>query len=92
MQSSLIGKIEKARRYTGEPERIKIAEFSASFQGDNNLYQIRYEAGKWHCTCRFFLQMGICSHTMALQKIMEPMLPTEAMSLTYSNIPVEPVH
>ncbi len=92
MQSSLIGKIEKAKRYAHEPERAKIAEFSASFQGDNNLYQVKYESGKWHCTCRFFSQMGICSHIMALQKIMEPMLPPEAMSQAYGNIPVEPVH
>ena len=36
MHSDLIGKIEKARRYAGEPERIAIGEMKASFRGGNN--------------------------------------------------------
>ena len=31
MQSSLIGKIEKAKRYAEEPERVTISDFSAVF-------------------------------------------------------------
>ncbi|MFH0846816.1 MAG: hypothetical protein V1894_02000 [Chloroflexota bacterium] len=80
MQSSIIGKIEKARRYAGEPERVKFTEFSAQFRGDDNSYTTGYKDGKWHCTCEFFSRTGTCSHTMAMEKLLSPMLPEDAIT------------
>ena len=79
MQSSLIGKIEKAKRYAEEPERIKFSELSVKFKGENNDYTTEYRDGKWHCSCHFFSSWGRCSHTMALEKILGDMLPKEAL-------------
>ncbi len=31
MQSSLIGKVEKAKRYAEEPDRVTLSEFAAEF-------------------------------------------------------------
>jgi len=78
MQSSLISKIEKAKRYAAEPERITISNFTADFKGENDDHIISYEAGKWYCNCRYFSQTGICSHTMALQQLLTNLLPQEA--------------
>lgn len=78
MQSSLIGKIEKAQRYAQEKERVTFSELSAKFRGENDNYTISYKNGKWHCSCSFFSQWGLCSHTMALEKILGGMLPKEA--------------
>ena len=78
MQSSLIGKIEKANRYAQETNRITFSEFSVKFHGDNNDYNTSYIDGKWHCSCSFFSNWGLCSHTMALEKILANMLPPEA--------------
>ncbi len=78
MQSSLIGKIEKAKRYAEEPNRVNMLGFVAGFKGDNNDYTVSLENNKWHCNCNFFKGAGICSHTMALQKILSPMLAEEA--------------
>ena len=78
MQSSLIGKIEKANRYAQELNRITFSDFSVKFHGDNNDYTTGYEDGKWHCSCPFFANWGLCSHTMALEKILGQMLPQEA--------------
>ena len=36
MQSSLIGKIEKAKRYAEEKDRVTFSEFSAQFHGEND--------------------------------------------------------
>lgn len=80
MQSSLIGKIEKAKRYAEEPDRIKFQEFSAEFHGEHSSYTVTYKDGKWHCTCHFFSQWKLCSHTMALQQILAKMLPEEALT------------
>ena len=83
MQSSLIGKIEKAKLYAQEKERITFSEFSVLFRGENDSYDTGYQDGKWHCSCNFFASWGLCSHTMALQKILDTMLPSEALATQY---------
>lgn len=80
MQSSLIGKIEKAKRYAQEPERITINSLDVGFKGENSRYRVSYGSGKWHCTCNFFSQWETCSHIMALQQILRDMLPKEALA------------
>lgn len=82
MQSSIVGKIEKAKRYAQEPDRITFFDFKAKFRGEHDTYDLSYKDGKWHCTCFFFSRWQICSHTMALQRILAPMLPQEALSTT----------
>ena len=79
MQSSLIGKIEKAKRYARETERITFSELSVKFRGEHDNYVTGYNDGKWHCSCHFFSNWGLCSHTMALEKILGNMLPEEAL-------------
>ncbi len=78
MQSSLIGKIEKAKRYAQETDRVTFSELSLKFRGENNTYDTGYSDGKWHCSCSFFSSWGLCSHTMALEKILADMLPPQA--------------
>ena len=80
MQSSLIGKIEKAKRYAQETERITFSELSVKFRGENDIYTTEYKDGKWHCSCHFFSTWETCSHTMALEKILGKMLPAEALT------------
>jgi hypothetical protein len=80
MQSSLIGKIEKAKRYAQETDRITFSELSVKFRGEHNTYNTSLKDGKWHCTCSFFASWGICSHSMALEKILGDMVPREAQS------------
>ena len=83
MQSSLIGKIEKAKRYAREKERVTFNEFSVRFQGENDCYTTGYKDGKWYCSCHFFSGWGLCSHTMALEKMLANMLPPEALTTQY---------
>ena len=83
MQSSLIGKIEKAKHYAQETERVTFSEFSVEFQGEHDNYTTSYQNGEWHCSCHFFSSWGCCSHTMALQKILSGMLPQEALNAQY---------
>ena len=82
MHSDLIGKIEKARRYANEPERIAIGEMKASFRGGNNDHLITLSNGHWSCDCSFFRTWQTCAHVMAFQKIFDPMLPEEAREAT----------
>ena len=74
MDYGMIGKIEKAKRYAEERERIRFLSFNATFDGENNPHTINFENGEWKCDCNFFLTRGVCSHTMALERILEGML------------------
>ena len=79
MQSSLIGKIEKAKLYAQEKDRITFIDFKVKFRGENDTYDISYQDDKWHCTCHFFSTWETCSHSMAMERILENMLPEEAL-------------
>jgi hypothetical protein len=78
MQSSLIGKIQKANMYSREPERVTFSQFSTRFRGEHDSYDVSFSDDRWNCSCHYFPTSGICSHVMALQKLIGPMLPTEA--------------
>lgn len=78
MQSSLIGKIQKANMYAHEPERVTFSDFSTTFRGEHDSYDVSYREGSWSCACHYFPTSGICSHVMAMQKLIGTMLPAEA--------------
>jgi hypothetical protein len=75
MDYGMIGKIEKAKRYAEETERIRFEQFTVTFDGDNNPHRLMYAEGSWHCDCNFFSTRGFCSHTMAMERILGAMLP-----------------
>jgi hypothetical protein len=78
MHSDLISKIEKARQYAQQPERIAIDSLSATFRGGNNDHTITIQGGDWQCDCEFFRSHTTCAHVMAMQKILAPMLSEQA--------------
>ncbi len=80
MQSSLIGKIEKARRYAEEKDRISVKSLKVSFRGDHSEHAVGLDDGVWTCTCHYFSDYGTCSHVMALERILEPMVAQQAPS------------
>ncbi|HEX9988598.1 MAG TPA: SWIM zinc finger family protein [Chloroflexia bacterium] len=82
MNSSLIGKIEKAHRYEQEPERVSIQSLTADFNGEHNTYHLNLENNHWSCSCSFYSGYGTCSHVMAVQRILAPMLSLESRSET----------
>ena len=73
MDYGMIGKIEKAKRYARERERISVASLKIIFSGENNDHTVTLEDGEWNCTCDFFQSRVRCSHTMALEEILEGM-------------------
>ena len=78
MQSSLIGKIQKANLYAREPDRVTFSDFTTTFRGENDTHTVSYQSSEWSCDCHFFEANSICSHVMAIQKLLGSMLPTEA--------------
>ena len=74
MQSSLISKVQKAHQYASEPHRVHFESLHVRFAGDNNEHTIRYKDDTWNCDCEFFTVWQTCSHTMALEKMLEGMI------------------
>ena len=78
MHSGMIGKVEKARRYSRERDRMQFTQMTVSVDGDNGSHEVRYDLGGWECSCDFFAHRRTCAHTMALELVLEGMLPQEA--------------
>jgi len=91
VHSGMIGKVEKAMRYAHEPDRVKLHTFEATFSGDNSSHRVTLTDEHWHCDCHLFEQAGGCVHTLAVQKMLDPML-TEAARETplygHAEVPV----
>jgi hypothetical protein len=79
MDYGMIGKIDKAKRYAQEPGRFHFSSFDVTMDGENNRHTIHYENGVWSCDCDFFRSRGRCSHTMALEMILEKMVASEVV-------------
>ena len=88
MDSAMIGKIQKAKRYAQEKDRMVFERFEVKMKGDHGVYDVVYEDGRWHCGCHFFAGHGVCSHTMALERVLQGMLIHETVE---SNEVVEEV-
>ncbi len=83
MNSSVIGKIEKAKRYAQERDRMQFRSLGVRFHGENDDHDVTFSDEKWHCTCEFFEGHGTCAHSMALERVLEGMLPNAAMHLQH---------
>jgi hypothetical protein len=70
----MVSKIEKAKRYAEQRDRIQFVSFNVTFDGDNNPHSVQYSNGEWVCDCSFFSSRGVCSHTMAMERILAGML------------------
>ncbi len=81
MNSSMIGKIEKAHRYAREPERIRMTRIEATFHGGHDDYTVRLDGDTWSCTCHTFSSHVVgdtCAHVMAMQQLLSQMLSEQA--------------
>ncbi len=75
MDSGMIGKIEKAKRYAQERKRFHFETFTVSIDGENNSQRVHFEDHQWTCDCDFFRTHAVCTHTMALEEVLKDMIP-----------------
>lgn len=75
MDSGMVSKIEKARRYAEErQDRVRFKQFEVTIRGGHDDHVVTYNQGVFQCGCGFFAQRGVCSHTMAMERILNGML------------------
>lgn len=80
MDYGMIGKIEKAKLYAREPQRITFNTLTVEFKGDNNTYTTLLTPEGWSCSCPGFHAHNLCPHIMALEIIFRPMLKRPPMA------------
>ena len=81
MDYGMIGKIEKAKRYAEQPERITFRSLSIDFKGDNSSYHVTLGNDGWDCTCAGFRAHAICPHVMGIERLFKPMLKRSPRSI-----------
>jgi hypothetical protein len=86
MYSSLISKIEKAKRYAEEPERISFRSFEVAFRGENGTHAVSLSGDDWNCECEHFHTSGLCAHVMTLQRVFASNL-TDNARFTQEHVP-----
>lgn len=74
MDYGMIGKIEKAKLYAEQRDRIQFESFRVTIKGDNNAHVVTYDNGRWNCDCDFFATRTVCGHTMAMERVLENMV------------------
>lgn len=79
MDTSMINKIQKAKEYAQEPERVTFHNLTVEFHGDNGTYTLSLGPDGWSCTCPGFQKYGICPHIMAVEKLFKPMLKRDPL-------------
>lgn len=75
MDSGMIGKVQKAKRYAQERERFHLEKLEIAVDGTNNQHHVSLKDGTLVCTCDFYQTREYCSHTMAIEEIMKGMEP-----------------
>lgn len=79
MDNAMIGKVEKAKFYAQERERITFNSFVIEFRGDNNTYTLSLGAEGWDCSCPGHRDHGMCPHIMTMERVLDKMLKRPPM-------------
>jgi hypothetical protein len=84
MDSGMIGKVAKAHRYAEEQERFRFTQLEVTVHGENSDHTVSLDGEHWHCTCEFFQLRQTCAHSMALEIMLEKMLPRPVSSASFA--------
>jgi hypothetical protein len=71
---NVVSDVEKSKQYAEEKDRITFISFDANFEGGHNTYHIGYDNGIWDCDNPYFRTHGVCSNTMAMERLLKGMV------------------
>jgi hypothetical protein len=71
MQSTIVTKAEKARRYAQEPDRLRINAIEATFEAGGGRHVLKLGDGGWTCDCEFGQANGVCPHAEAASRMLD---------------------
>ena len=65
----LLRKIGKARQYSTEPQRFRRRGSRIEMESEHDTRELVLRNGRWECSCNFFKQNRICSHSIVSAEI-----------------------
>jgi len=71
MQSTIVTKAEKARRYAQEPDRLQITALEATFEAGGGTHVLQLGPEGWRCDCDFFATSHVCPHAEAASRMLD---------------------
>lgn len=71
MQSTIVTKAEKARRYAQERDRLRISALEATFEAGGGNHVLRLGPEGWACDCEFAASHGVCPHAEAASRMLD---------------------
>ncbi len=72
---NVVSDVEKAKNYAERlGELMTFTSFEAGFRGGHNDYTISYKNGVWDCDNPYFVTHGVCSNTMAMERMLKGMV------------------
>jgi hypothetical protein len=80
MNTGLIGKVDKAKKYAQERHRMHVTGLQVDFDGENDTHHVAFQDDAWRCSCDFFVGWGSCAHTMALERVLDGMVPASPLA------------
>lgn len=78
LDSGLINKIQKAKSYADQPERIHFKDLRVAIDGNHAEHTVVFHEGDWRCDCEYFRNHHTCSHVMAIDRVLGVMAPQPA--------------
>lgn len=78
LDSGMINKIQKAKSYADQPERIHFEDLRVAFDGNHGPHNVEFHEGDWRCDCEYFRNHHTCSHVMAIDRVLGIMAPQPA--------------
>jgi hypothetical protein len=78
MQSTIVTKAEKAHRYAQERDRLRISVLEATFEAGGGQHVLTLGPDGWVCDCDFARLHGICPHSEAASRMLDPHLAEAA--------------
>ena len=83
MNAALVRKMQKAKDYAIQPERVNLTQCKITFKGRNDDHELLFDTGTWVCSCRFFKRQSTCSHVMAMQIMLDGMVANQSEPETH---------
>ena len=74
MNPALVRKMQKAKDYAVQPERVNLTQCKITLKGRNDDHELLFDSGTWICSCKFFTRQHTCSHVMAMQIMLDGMV------------------
>jgi hypothetical protein len=79
MRSFAHSLVEKSRRYSQQPDRMRLTSFTLEVEGDHAGHVVGLDRNGFTCDCDHHRHEGVCAHVLAAERVFARYLAREAV-------------